>query len=145
MMSTEELIATSRRLTEELLNNMGFAPKVDVVCDGNRVDVTAADLLGYWENDPNVRVILLYLETVGEPQEFVEVARRACEIGLQRLLHHLRAGQHVSGHRDVLGLHGAAPVDTVLTGVGGDAPVPVDHVRLPQRRARIRPFFRKPS
>ena len=43
---------------------------------GNRVDVTAADLLGYWENDPNVRVILLYLETVGEPQEFVEVARR---------------------------------------------------------------------
>jgi acetyl coenzyme A synthetase (ADP forming)-like protein len=43
---------------------------------GNRVDVTAADLLGYWEDDPHVRVILLYLETVGEPQEFVEVARR---------------------------------------------------------------------
>ncbi|MEQ1631502.1 MAG: acetate--CoA ligase family protein [Planctomycetota bacterium] len=43
---------------------------------GNRVDVTAADLLGYWEDDPQVRVILLYLETVGEPQEFVEVARR---------------------------------------------------------------------
>ena len=43
---------------------------------GNRVDVTAADLLAYWEDDPQVRVILLYLETVGEPQEFVEVARR---------------------------------------------------------------------
>lgn len=43
---------------------------------GNRVDVTAADLLAYWEDDPAVRVILLYLETVGEPQEFVEVARR---------------------------------------------------------------------
>jgi spoIIIJ-associated protein len=40
MMSTEELIATSRRLTEEMLRNMGFDPKVEVVCDANRVDVT---------------------------------------------------------------------------------------------------------
>lgn len=43
---------------------------------GNRVDVAAADLLAYWEDDPQVRVILLYLESVGEPQEFVQVARR---------------------------------------------------------------------
>lgn len=43
---------------------------------GNRVDVTAADLLAYWEDDPQVKVILLYLETVGEPQEFLQVARR---------------------------------------------------------------------
>ncbi len=43
---------------------------------GNRVDVTAADLLAYWEDDPAVRVILLYLETVGESHEFVAAARR---------------------------------------------------------------------
>lgn len=43
---------------------------------GNRADVTAADLLAYWEDDPLVEVILLYLETVGEPQEFVQVARK---------------------------------------------------------------------
>ena len=42
---------------------------------GNRVDVTAADLLAYWGDDDQVKVILLYLETVGEPQEFVQVAR----------------------------------------------------------------------
>ena len=42
---------------------------------GNRVDVTAADLVAYWGEDPQVKVILLYLETVGEPQEFVQVAR----------------------------------------------------------------------
>ncbi len=42
---------------------------------GNRVDVTAADLVAYWGDDPLVEVILLYLETVGEPQEFVQVAR----------------------------------------------------------------------
>lgn len=42
---------------------------------GNRVDVTAADLVAYWGDDDHVKVILLYLETVGEPQEFVQVAR----------------------------------------------------------------------
>ncbi|MCA8963248.1 MAG: acetate--CoA ligase family protein [Planctomycetes bacterium] len=42
---------------------------------GNRVDVTAADLVAYWGEDDQVKVILLYLETVGEPQEFVQVAR----------------------------------------------------------------------
>jgi acetyl coenzyme A synthetase (ADP forming)-like protein len=42
---------------------------------GNRVDVTAADLVAYWGDDEQVKVILLYLETVGEPQEFVQVAR----------------------------------------------------------------------
>ncbi|GAB4153453.1 MAG: acetate--CoA ligase [Planctomycetota bacterium] len=43
---------------------------------GNRVDVTAADLVAYWENVPQVKIILLYLESVGEPEEFVQVARR---------------------------------------------------------------------
>jgi acetyl coenzyme A synthetase (ADP forming)-like protein len=42
---------------------------------GNRVDVTAADLVAYWGDDDHVKVILLYLETVGEPHEFVQVAR----------------------------------------------------------------------
>ena len=39
-MNTEELISTSRKLTEELLRAMGFEPKVSVRAEGNRVDVT---------------------------------------------------------------------------------------------------------
>src|SRR5260221_2499960 len=39
-MSAEELAATSKRLTEELLGHMGFEPKVSVHVEGNRVDVT---------------------------------------------------------------------------------------------------------
>ncbi len=42
---------------------------------GNRADVTAADLVAYWGDDDAVEVVLLYLETVGEPQEFLQVAR----------------------------------------------------------------------
>ncbi|MBZ0154106.1 MAG: CoA-binding protein, partial [Planctomycetes bacterium] len=43
---------------------------------GNRVDVTAADLVAYWGDDDTVKVILLYLETVGEAAEFVQVVRQ---------------------------------------------------------------------
>ena len=39
-MNTEDLIATSRKLTEDLLRAMGFEPKVTVRAEGNRVDVT---------------------------------------------------------------------------------------------------------
>ena len=43
---------------------------------GNLVDVSAADLIEYWEDDPQVEVILLYLESFGDPTRFAEVARR---------------------------------------------------------------------
>jgi spoIIIJ-associated protein len=39
-MNAEELSATSKRLTEELLTRMGFEPRVSVRVEGNRVDVT---------------------------------------------------------------------------------------------------------
>ena len=40
-MSSDELAATSKRLTEELLRHMGFEPTVTARAEGNRVDVTA--------------------------------------------------------------------------------------------------------
>lgn len=39
-MSSEELGATSKQITEDLLRRMGFEPKVEVRTEGNRVDVT---------------------------------------------------------------------------------------------------------
>ena len=39
-LSGDDLIATSRKITEELLRAMGFEPKVQVRADGDRVDVT---------------------------------------------------------------------------------------------------------
>ncbi|CAG4901719.1 unnamed protein product, partial [Acidithrix sp. C25] len=46
------------------------------VSSGNRADVSGNDLLHYWELDPNTDVILLYLETFGNPRTFARVARR---------------------------------------------------------------------
>ncbi|MEQ1832205.1 MAG: R3H domain-containing nucleic acid-binding protein [Candidatus Eisenbacteria bacterium] len=39
-MNNDELMATSKRLTEELLRHMGFEPTVTAKAEGNRVDVT---------------------------------------------------------------------------------------------------------
>ena len=43
---------------------------------GNKADVSGNDLLEYWEQDPNTRVILMYLESFGNPQRFLEIAQR---------------------------------------------------------------------
>ncbi len=43
---------------------------------GNKVDVSGNDMLEYWEHDPRTKVILMYLESFGNPSRFVEIARR---------------------------------------------------------------------
>ena len=37
---------------------------------GNKADVSGNDLLQYWEEDPDTDVILLYLESFGNPRKF---------------------------------------------------------------------------
>jgi acyl-CoA synthetase (NDP forming)/GNAT superfamily N-acetyltransferase len=46
------------------------------VSAGNRADVSGNDLLQYWQNDPGTDVVLLYLETFGNPRKFARLARR---------------------------------------------------------------------
>ncbi|HSR25771.1 MAG TPA: acetate--CoA ligase family protein, partial [Candidatus Eisenbacteria bacterium] len=46
------------------------------VSAGNRADVSGNDLLQYWEEDDNTEVVLLYLESIGNPRKFSRVARR---------------------------------------------------------------------
>lgn len=43
---------------------------------GNKADVSGNDLLQYWEADPQTSVILLYLESFGNPSKFSRLARR---------------------------------------------------------------------
>ncbi len=46
------------------------------VSAGNRADVSGNDLLQYWEEDPATEVVLLYLESIGNPRKFSRIARR---------------------------------------------------------------------
>ncbi|MBW3658948.1 MAG: GNAT family N-acetyltransferase [Actinobacteria bacterium] len=43
---------------------------------GNKADISGNDLLLYWENDPDTDVVLLYLESFGNPRKFSRIARR---------------------------------------------------------------------
>lgn len=52
---------------------LGFSTFVSV---GNKADVSGNDLLQYWEEDPGTDVILLYLESFGNPRRFSRIARR---------------------------------------------------------------------
>ena len=46
------------------------------VSAGNRADVSGNDLLQYWQDDPATEVVLLYLESLGNPRKFARLARR---------------------------------------------------------------------
>ena len=43
---------------------------------GNRADVSANDMLQYWEDDDSTSLVLLYLESIGNPRKFTRIARR---------------------------------------------------------------------
>ncbi len=52
---------------------LGFSCFVSI---GAAADVSSNDLLEWWEDDPQTGVVLLYLETFGNPRNFARIARR---------------------------------------------------------------------
>ena len=71
---------------------------------GNRADVSSNDLLEYWEQDERSRVILLYLESFGNPRRFARIARR---VARQKPIVAVKAGRTSAGQR-AAGSHTAA-------------------------------------
>jgi acetyl coenzyme A synthetase (ADP forming)-like protein len=81
--------------------NLGLSSFVSI---GNHADVTVNDLLEYWEQDPATDVILLYLETVVDPQRFRQTAER---VGRKKPIVILKAGRTSAG-QSAAGSHTAA-------------------------------------
>lgn len=52
---------------------IGFSGFVSV---GNKADLSGNDFIQFWESDPETDVILLYLESFGNPRKFARIARR---------------------------------------------------------------------
>ncbi len=46
---------------------------------GRRADVSTNDLLELWEEDPRTAVVMLYVETFGNPERFARIARRVAQ------------------------------------------------------------------
>lgn len=71
---------------------------------GNRADVSGNDLLEYWADDANTRVIALYLESFGNPRRFARIARR---VARQKPIIAVKSGRSAAGAR-AAGSHTAA-------------------------------------
>ncbi len=63
---------------------------------GNKADVSGNDLLQYWEQDPNTDVILMYLESFGNPRKFARIARR---VGRHKPIIAVKSGRSTAGER----------------------------------------------
>ncbi|MGN6608592.1 MAG: bifunctional acetate--CoA ligase family protein/GNAT family N-acetyltransferase, partial [Jatrophihabitans sp.] len=60
-------------LNEAARRGLGMSTFVSA---GNRADVSGNDLLQYWETDDSTDVVLMYLESFGNPRKFARLARR---------------------------------------------------------------------
>jgi acetate---CoA ligase (ADP-forming) len=89
------ILAAARRM------HLGMSTFVSV---GNKADVSGNDLLQYWEDDDGTDVILLYLESFGNPRRFARLARR---VSRRKSIVVMKAGRTGAGKR-AAGSHTAA-------------------------------------
>jgi acetyl coenzyme A synthetase (ADP forming)-like protein len=90
-------------------NAIGISSFVSV---GNKADISGNDLLLYWEGDPNTDVIVLYLESFGNPRRFGRLARR---IARKKPIVAVKSGRTKAGTRAASSHTGAlASVDVAV-------------------------------
>jgi acetyl coenzyme A synthetase (ADP forming)-like protein len=82
-----ELLARARSL------DLGVSTFVSL---GNKADVSVNDLLQYWSRDPDTDVILLYVESFGNPRKFARLARR---VARDKPIVALKSGRTPAGAR----------------------------------------------
>jgi acetate---CoA ligase (ADP-forming) len=66
------------------------------VSTGNKADISGNDLLRYWEQDPATGVILMYLESFGNPRKFSRIASR---VSRSKPIVAVKSGRSAAGTR----------------------------------------------
>lgn len=87
----------------EFANTLGLGLST-FVSVGNKADISGNDLLCYWEADEMTDVILLYLESFGNPKKFSQIARR---VGKKKPIAVVKSGRSGAGARAVSSHTGA--------------------------------------
>ena len=95
---------------------LDYARRLDIgissfVSVGNKADVSGNDLIQYWAEDANTSVILLYLESFGNPKKFSEIARR---VGRTKPIVAVKAGRSRAGSRAAASHTGALATNDVV-------------------------------
>ena len=110
------------------------------VSAGNRADVSGNDLLQYWEEDEATEVVLLYLESIGNPRKFSRIARR---VSRAKPIIAVRSGRTTQG---VPMGHAVRQIAAPPRGRRRDVPPGRDHPgRHAGRDVRRRPAARSPA
>ena len=91
--------------------NIGISTFVSV---GNRADVSSNDFLQYWEQDKATKIILLYLESFGNPNEFVKIARRTA---MKKPIVAVKSGSTAAGARAASSHTGALATSDVASDI----------------------------
>ncbi|MBA3430131.1 MAG: GNAT family N-acetyltransferase [Actinobacteria bacterium] len=79
----------------DLANKLGLGMS-SFVSVGNKADISGNDLIQFWEQDPDTSVILLYLESFGNPRKFARIARR---VARSKPIVAVKSGRSVAGAR----------------------------------------------
>ena len=95
---------------------LDYAQRLDLgissfVSVGNKADVSGNDLIQYWTLDENTDVILLYLESFGNPRRFAEIVRRTSR---RKPIVAVKAGRSQAGHRAAQSHTGALATDDAV-------------------------------
>ncbi len=77
------------------LNSLGLGLS-SFVSVGNKADISGNDLIQYWEDDSKTDVVLMYLESFGNPRKFSRIARRVSQ---KKPIIVVKSGRTVSGSR----------------------------------------------
>ena len=83
-------LAVMQHATER---GLGLSSFVSV---GNKADISGNDLLAHWSLDEGTDVILLYLESFGNPRRFARLAR---EVGRRKPIIAVKSGRSAAGQR----------------------------------------------
>ena len=78
---------------------------------GNKVDVSGNDLLRLWADDEQTNVVLLYLESFGDPVRFARVARAVSQ---RKPVVALKSGRTAAGRRGAVSHTAAVAADQVV-------------------------------
>jgi acetyl coenzyme A synthetase (ADP forming)-like protein len=96
-----------------------YASNLDIgissfVSVGNRADISSNDLMEYWEEDRSTDVILLYLESFGNPRKFSRIARRVTR---KKPVVAVKSGSTQAGSRAAASHTGAMATSDVVSDV----------------------------
>ena len=88
---------------------IGFSKFVSM---GNKMDVSANDLLETWEADDTVKLVLMYIESFGNPRKFTRIAR---SLSRKKPVVAVKSGRTLAGARAISSHTGSLAEGDVLT------------------------------